>query len=138
MECNCFTVLCEFLPYSKANQLYTHILSLLNIPSPRIASPRSSWRPELSCLCDTALPTGCFTQDKVHMSTLLSNSFHLPLPPTLCPMSWLRWQSVCLQCGRPRFSPWVRKIPWRRKRQPTPVFLPGKPHGRRSVIGYSP
>ena len=31
---------------------------------------------------------------------------------------WLRWQSVCLQCGRPRFDPWVRKIPWRRKWQP--------------------
>ena len=32
----------------------------------------------------------------------------------------------CLQCRRPRFDPWVGKIPWRRKRQPTPVFLPGK------------
>ena len=32
--------------------------------------------------------------------------------------------------GRPRFSPWVRKIPWRRKWLPTPVFLPGKSHGR--------
>ena len=31
---------------------------------------------------------------------------------------WLRWQSVCLQCGRPRYDPWVRKIPWRRKWQP--------------------
>ena len=33
--------------------------------------------------------------------------------------------------GRPRFSPWVGKIPWRRKWQPTPVLLPGKSHGRR-------
>ena len=32
---------------------------------------------------------------------------------------------------------WVRKIPWRRKRQPTPVLLPGKLHGWRSPIGYS-
>ena len=30
------------------------------------------------------------------------------------------------------------KIPWRRKCQPTPVFLPGKPHGWRSLVGYSP
>ena len=30
------------------------------------------------------------------------------------------------------------KIPWRRKWQPTPVFLPGKPHGWRSLVGYSP
>ena len=45
---------------------------------------------------------------------------------------------VCLQCGRPGFDPWVRKIPWRRKWQPTPVFLPGESHGRRSLVGYSP
>ena len=31
------------------------------------------------------------------------------------------------------FDPWVRKIPWRRKWQPTPVFLPGKSHGQRSL-----
>ena len=36
------------------------------------------------------------------------------------------------------FSPSVRKIPWRRKLQPTPVFLPGKSHGQRSLVGYSP
>ena len=33
---------------------------------------------------------------------------------------------------------WVRKIPWRRKWQPTPVFLPGKSHEQRSLAGYSP
>ena len=33
---------------------------------------------------------------------------------------------------------WVRKIPWRRKQQPTPVFLPGHFHGERSLLGYSP
>ena len=32
----------------------------------------------------------------------------------------------------------VEKIPWRRKWQPTPVFLPGKSHGQRSLAGYSP
>ena len=32
-------------------------------------------------------------------------------------------------------DPWVRKIPWRRKWQPTPVFLPGKSHGQRSLAG---
>ena len=46
--------------------------------------------------------------------------------------------SVCLQCGRPGFNPWVGKIPWRRKWQSTPVLLPGKSHGRRSLVGYSP
>ena len=33
---------------------------------------------------------------------------------------------------------WVRKIPWRREWQPTPVFLPGESHGQRSLVGYSP
>ena len=36
------------------------------------------------------------------------------------------------------FNPWVRKMSWRRKWQPTPVFLPGKSHGWRSLVGYSP
>ena len=36
------------------------------------------------------------------------------------------------------FDPWVRKIPWRRKCQPTPVLLSGKFHGWRSLVGYSP
>ena len=35
-------------------------------------------------------------------------------------------------------NPWVGKIPWRRKWQPTPVFLPGESHGQRSPAGYSP
>ena len=34
--------------------------------------------------------------------------------------------------------PWVGKIPWRRERQPTPVFLPGESHGQRSLTGYNP
>ena len=38
---------------------------------------------------------------------------------------------------RDRFDPWVRKIPWRRKWQYTPVFLPEKPHGQRRLAGYS-
>ena len=43
-----------------------------------------------------------------------------------------------LQCRKHRFDPWARKISWRRKWQPTPVFLPGKCHGERSLAGYSP
>ena len=51
---------------------------------------------------------------------------------------WFRWNSVSLQCRRPRFDPWVGKIPWRRKWQPTAVPLPGKSHGQSSLVGYSP
>ena len=58
---------------------------------------------------------------------------------------WLLWRlwgkdSAC-QCSRHKrlgFDPWVRKIPWNRKWQPSPVFLPGKSHGWRSLAGYSP
>ena len=39
---------------------------------------------------------------------------------------------------RPGFNPWVRKIPRRRKWQPTPVFLPGESHRQRSLAGCSP
>ena len=39
---------------------------------------------------------------------------------------------------RRRFDPWVRKIPWRRTWQPTPVFLPRESHEQRSLMGYSP
>ena len=46
-------------------------------------------------------------------------------------------ESAC-QCRRPRFNPWVGKIPWRRKWQLIPIFLPGESHGQRSLVGYSP
>ena len=54
---------------------------------------------------------------------------------------WLSVKEHTCQCRRCRFNPWVRKIPWRRKRrkwQPTPVFLPGKFHGQKSLVGCSP
>ena len=49
-------------------------------------------------------------------------------------------ESAC-QCESGKrlwFSPWVRKIPWRRKWQPTPVSLPEKLHGEKSLVAYSP
>ena len=42
------------------------------------------------------------------------------------------------QCRRCGFNPWIGKILWRRKWQPTPVFLPGESHGQRSLAGCSP
>ena len=51
---------------------------------------------------------------------------------------WLRWWRICLQFRRLRLNPWIRKIPWRREWQPTPVFLPGEFHGQRSLVGYNP
>ena len=48
-------------------------------------------------------------------------------------------ESTC-QCRRHRrlrFYSWVRTVLWRKKWQPTPVFLPGKSHGHRNLVGYS-
>ena len=41
------------------------------------------------------------------------------------------------QAKRNGFDPWVGRIPWSRKWQHTPVFLPEKSHGQRSLVGYS-
>ena len=46
-------------------------------------------------------------------------------------------EAICQRrkCG---LDPWVRKMPWKRKWQPPPVFLPEECHGQRSAVGYSP
>ena len=61
-----------------------------------------------------------------------------------CCVIWLpRWHSGkesacwCRRHRRDKFDPWVSKIPWRRKWQPTPISLPGQPHGQRSLVGCS-
>ena len=46
---------------------------------------------------------------------------------------WLSGNGYACQCRRIGFDPWVRKIPWRRKWQSTPIFLPRKSHGQRSL-----
>ena len=55
------------------------------------------------------------------------------------PLELLWWfsdkESTC-QCRRCSFDPWVGKIRWKKKCQPTPVFLPGKSHGQKSWVGY--
>ena len=51
---------------------------------------------------------------------------------------WLSGKEPSCQCRRYGFSPWVWKIPWRMKWQPTLVFLPGEFHGQRSLVDYSP
>ena len=57
----------------------------------------------------------------------------------------INWASLVAQMVKhppamqePGFNPWVRKISWRRRWKPTPVSLPGKLHGQRTLAGYSP
>ena len=63
-----------------------------------------------------------FLNFKIFNSNMRSQTSMLQIMISLV-AQWLR---ICLQCKRPGFSPWVGKIPWRRKWQPTPVFLSGK------------
>ena len=51
---------------------------------------------------------------------------------------WLNDKESACQCRRCGFDPWVRKIPWRREWQLTPVSLLEKSYGQRSLAGYSP
>ena len=65
----------------------------------------------------------------------------LQSPSAVIPIAdiyFITHKGVCLQCRRPRFNPWVGKIPWRKKWQLTPVSLPGESHGQRSLSGCSP
>ena len=58
---------------------------------------------------------------------IISNSVSIPQVRLGFPGGSVGKESTC-QCRRHRFNPWVRKITWRRKKQPTPVFLLGKSH----------
>ena len=51
---------------------------------------------------------------------------------------WVSGKESTCQCRRCRCDPWIGKIPWWRRQQPTPVFLPGKYHGQRGLVGCSP
>ena len=63
----------------------------------------------------------------------------LPLAPSGKPIIWwLSDKQFACQCRRCEFDPWVWNIPWRRKCQTTPAFMPGKFHGQRSLASYSP
>ena len=68
--------------------------------------------------------------------------YHIPTAPGQhafsCINGGLDGKASACNAGGPRFDPWVGKILWRRKWQPTPVLLPRKPHGWRSVVGYRP
>ena len=51
---------------------------------------------------------------------------------------WLSVKESASQCRRHGIHPWLRKIPWRREWQLSPVFLRGKSHGQRRLAGYNP
>ena len=73
----------------------------------------------------------------IPISEVLNCGIKIGLP------SWFITESACNaeaaagSCGR-QLDPWVRKIPWRRAWQPTPIVLPGESHGQRNLASYSP
>ena len=67
---------------------------------------------------------------------LLTHIYSVPFRHCGLPRWHSSKESAC-QCKRLKFDPWIRNIPWRRKWQPTPVFLPRKSHGQRCLVGYS-
>ena len=110
---------------------------------------KSSSRSVPSCFCASAPGLGVPPVTALSLYSSLVNPLFLQLPLTVrnSLYSSLGFTDDALvksmpgQCRRPkrcRFDPWVRKIPWRREWQPTPVFLPGESHGQRSLAGYSP
>ena len=72
-----------------------------------------------------------FRQQRVHYDWVTFSSHHRKGFPR-----WCFGKESSSQCRRCRFDLWVRKIPWKRKWQPTPAFLPGWFHGQRSLMGY--
>ena len=91
----------------------------------------------------TGYCSGRQTQGRVHMqSACASMAVLIAISQHLC--MFCQWASVvaqigrvCLQCRRACFDPWVGNVRWRRAWQPTPVFLPWKSYGQRSLVGYS-
>ena len=77
-------------------------------------------------------PWGC---NKLDMTEQLSTQAHMPFYGLL---RWLSGKESACQCRRCGFNPRFGNIPWRRKWHPTPVFVPGKSHGQKSLVGYSP
>ena len=68
-------------------------------------------------------------------------NFYLPYPCSFSFLQFDRWcsgkEASSCQCRRHGYDPWVRRIPWSRKWQAIPVFLPGKFYGQRGLVFYS-
>ena len=74
----------------------------------------------------------------IFISKYCSLSWAAQVAPWLKKIKKKKSACQCRRCRTGGFDPWVGKIPWRRKWQPTLLFLPEKSHGQRSLEGYSP
>ena len=123
--------------YSSVYMSVPYSLTILKAPSfpPSLATISSFFKSVMQFL-------SCFSSSDLFpypLEVFAVLGIILHSPPVCSGLSWwLRQWKICLQCRRPRFDLWVRKIPWRREQQSTPLFLPEKSHGQRSLVGYSP
>ena len=117
----------------------------LPLPTPGIF-PSQGWKLHLFCLLHWqaySLPTHYLgSPSGISLSHKKNEIFPFAMIwmdlKGIRPPWWPSGKESACQCRRCRCNSWVRKIPWRSKWQPTPVFLPGKTHGQRSLAGYSP
>ena len=87
------------------------------------------------CLKSGGLNEICFPYHK-HLRAFNILKIWYKSPRTEFPQ-WLSSKDPARQCRKRRFDPWVGKVPCRRARQPTPVFLPGESRGQRNLAGCS-
>ena len=73
------------------------------------------------------------SKSRTQLKWLSTQHTHI-IPDGFTEAHWWRIHMPSRRCG---FNPWVRNVPQRMKRQPTPVCLPGKSHGQRGLVGYS-
>ena len=80
-----------------------------------------------------------YLQDQTKVITKKNHQYIIPLYTSPWVSQVAQWSTCQFRRHRRRgFDPWVKKIPWRKAWQLTPVFLPGESNGQRSLKGYSP
>ena len=109
---------------------YSHLLK--NFPV--YCDPHKGFGVVIKAKVDIFMELSCFFDDPAELLMI-----QWMLAAGNCPSPrWLSGKESACQCrscqGR-GLDPWVQKIPWRRKWQPTPVFWPGKSHEQRSLVG---
>ena len=95
------------------------------------------WLFQLAHSSDTSMSTLTVSVAS-HLDSDLQDSLFIAGNTTPGLPWWLRGKESACQYRRGRLDPCVRKIPWRRKWQSIPIFLPGKSYGQRGLVGYSP
>ena len=108
--------------------LQAWILEWIAVPFSRGSSqPRD--QAQVSCIADRFFSSWATREARVYHCTGIYHTRASQVAQ--CKESTCQWR-------RCPFNPWVRKILWRRKQQPSPVFFPLESHGQRSLEGYSP